>query len=988
MARTKILEFPFAEGQHEEIDARMLPDGYLTRAKNVRLRKDGRFGVRPDFDAIGATDVNSATIFHDDLFVSDDRLRAISTANGAGLPPETVYEYVAATTGNWHHLPENTYAPRIDIASNLRDLGRPPSQAGTSLFDIDAAATGGLVAMVFRADSTTYLHVFRASTEQTIYYGSISTTHTEVRVLAASSRFWLVASKTTSVDLIRFDPAVDAAPAAGNTVSSGGANITAVACGLDKAGTGFWVAVHRSATPATSIFPVTGAGVVGTATVGPATAFDSLAVGETVNRLMLLAVQTSDHIMRAYSYSGGALTSGPTAVFADATLFPPGLAIDGIRAHAYQQVLGTPNSVERRTVVDTTHALGSIGTTADANLRTHPFTMPNNSVSGNIVAFGGVHSESGGFISNVLVQPQQEHLLVLEDYLAAADASGFLGRVGYDTSTGKYYWPNWIVDGDARFVPKVTEFSYGSTGRRQVAALGGLLYLATGGVQVYDGQQLVDAGFREQPRIISATPSNGAGSLPSSVSLLVAVVWEWRDAKGNLHQSSPSLVTTVTMGVADDTITVVASAPHSLRKNASADASASSVTVVAYRSISGVSQLRRAESVQVATWGTAVTLTLLLDDTTVRAHGVIYTQAARGEFSGTVPAEGPLPAEYLWAFGARILSAGGPNRYLAQVSKELFPGEPVTWSGAAGFLLPALPEQIVGVAALDQRGLLFTSESIFQFAGDGPNDNGEGGYGEPVRLPASTGLRTWLSLLETPLGLFFQGGNGGIWIVPRDGSPPAWIGQPVRDTLDAFPVVTSATLLVDTQLASFTCNNALGTDARIVSYDLRAKTWIVDEFASATPIAAATHYQGRLVYASAGVAYRERTSSTPGAFIEHMLTTGDIKSAGGTGWFKFCRHDFIGEYRGDCNLRARLSYDGGKTFTAQTQVFQLRAASYAVGDLVRVSWDPPRRKCERVRIEYTAQTAGGATEGLVFNGFAVELMGASGGSRSAAAQRG
>jgi hypothetical protein len=278
---------------------------------------------------------------------------------------------------------------------------------------------------------------------------------------------------------------------------------------------------------------------------------------------------------------------------------------------------------------------------------------------------------------------------------------------------------------------------------------------------------------------------------------------------------------------------------------------------VAYRSVSGISQLRRAESAQ-----PGVSIVLLASDTTIRANGIIYTQAGRAALGAILPHEAPAPADYIWKFGNRLLAANADG---AQVSKEIFPTAEAEWSNAVGFSVPRISERIVGVAALDAKGFLFTAERIYQFSGDGPNDAGEGRYSEPTLVPGSTGLMTWQSLVETPLGLFFQGSNGQLWVLPRDGSPPVWIGQPVRDTLVDFPTVTSATLVTKEQLVCFTCNNSGGTDARIVCYDLRAKTWIVDEFATATPITSACSYQGRLAYLSNW--HRERLRRLDGQLL-------------------------------------------------------------------------------------------------------------------------
>jgi hypothetical protein len=259
-------------------------------------------------------------------------------------------------------------------------------------------------------------------------------------------------------------------------------------------------------------------------------------------------------------------------------------------------------------------------------------------------------------------------------------------------------------------------------------------------------------------------------------------------------------------------------------------------------------------------------------------------------------------------------------------------------------------------------------------------------------VPSSTGLSDWRSLVETPLGLFFQGSNGQLWMLPRDSSAPVWIGQPVRDTLVAYPVVTSATLVTEEQLVSFTCNNSGGTDGRIVSYDLRANTWLVDDLN--LPLAAACSYQQRLAILSLGAVFLERTSLTPAlSFIDHGLVTGDLCPFQGVGWGKHVRTHLVGEYRGDCDLQLRLSYDSGKTWTTHGKLHRLRSSDgYAAGDLVRVSWDPARRKIERVRQEFLAIGPDGDTtpsEGFVFNKWGVEILGdVRGAARMPAAQRG
>ena len=138
---------------------------------------------------------------------------------------------------------------------------------------------------------------------------------------------------------------------------------------------------------------------------------------------------------------------------------------------------------------------------------------------------------------------------------------------------------------------------------------------------------------------------------------------------------------------------------------------------------------------------------------------------------------------------------------------------------------------------------------------------------------------------------------------------------------------------------------------------------------------------------SAGVVYTEKTTLTPDTFIEHSLTTGTI-NAFGSGWGKYCRFGLVGEYRGDCDLYARVSYDDGKTYTTLSKIHQLRSASYAVGDTVDVEWTPSRWKAQGLRLDFSARTAGSATEGFVFNNCWIETLREGGTARKASTYRG
>lgn len=981
-SRIQIREFPFVEGEHQEIDGKLLPDGYLTRAKNVRLRKDGRFGVRADFDATGNDTATSLDVVPRDLVAIGDALAAFvspSTVSG-----DTTLWDVAEYTGTGAEWKPSAVdvghdpSTRLSTATGLRSLpvhAADDFSATVSCSRLDIAAAGGVIGITYETSSESTVRFIRASDGATILKTFIS--GVRPRIVASGTTFFFAAYDSGSgvIKLAKFDPTTDATKT-DLTDAFTGLTLGAYDMVARASGSGFWIASNNATGPATTLRPFNSSGTAGTDITGPAVLYDHVAIRETATRVHLVSVLAAGTCqLRSYTLAG-ALSTGPTTHVATSDRQP---GISDATALGTEAVLivaentATENSVTATSYNATTHA--SIGGGA-AIESTFLGAKPVVAGPANYHHLYGAVIPDGAFFSSLLhaagLSTARTVGGCINKFAAAKPSADHTPQIAKDSSTGKCYWPTLTVTDSNIARPLLTEFDFPSTARRQTAQMAGLLYIGGGAIDVYDRRIVEPAGYFERPRILSATPANLAGSLPSSVDLLVALLHEQRDSLGNLVQSDVSDVRTVTMGAADDTITLTTSSPHGPR-------GLSEGISVAHRSVSGVNQLRRAEQ---GTLG--ATIVLLANDTTTRANGIIYTQGARGALSGTTPFEAPFPADYLWKWGSRILAANADQAF---VSREIFPGEQATWSQAVGFTVPKISERIKGVCALDGRGFLLTAERIYWFGGDGPNDLGEGRYSEPLLLPSSTGLYDWRSLVETPLGIFFQGSNQQIWLLPRDGSAPVWIGQPVRDTLVAFPVITSATLVTKEQLVCFTCNNTGLTNARIVCYDLRAKTWIVDEFASNTPIVASCSYDGRLAYLSGGVVYRERSSLTPNAYIEHGLTSGTV-NAFGSEWGAYPRFGLVGEYRGDCDLYARVSYDDGKSYTTLSKIHQLRSTSYAVGDTVDVEWTPLRWKAQSIRVDFSARTAGSATEGFVFNNWWLGILPKKGPARKASAYRG
>jgi hypothetical protein len=991
MARTRELVFPFTSGQREDFDPKMLDAGLLTLAKNMRLRRDGRFGVRYGYTALdqvsnpllsGATE---SSFRAQQVLNLDERLVAIG---GTGVTaPSNPYVLVQTPTFTWERIDGGSGVDNIGPITSLTSMGQMPSP-GVSITRMDVAAGNGLVCMVFEsATDTSTAHIFRAS-DNTSLLANPAFTGTRPRVVCINNVFFVgyVVDSDGHIGLFKYDPATNANLFFVTSPLAAGAAITSWDMMPDPITGGFIIVAHRASTPATSLLLLSSAGAVTQTITGPATAFNHVTCLATVtgtDKYHIAAVTTAAKTVSLYSYliAGSLSPASPTTGIGTAatTDRQVGLIENGSSINLYISENSTPPKVQVVGLLTSSHASGSGSTSYfSTTLQAKPFG------ASSFQGFGALISD-GSFNTNFIALTRSTEMLVAEadHFEAVSSADNHLPSISQDSTSLLYYWSRLKLDVQDRGNAVIGEFAYLLGGaRRSGTALGGMGYLSGGQVQVYDTRELFDAGFQMVPVIYSATPSNSTGALPSSTTITVAVVWEWFDALGNKHLSDVSEETVVTMGAADDTITLSISTPKTL-KDGNSSALGGPVTVAVYRTLDGSDTLRRAASTDAPTgtnYSTPVTVILTGTDNSISTNEVIYTQDGRAGLGVLLPHEAPLPCKHMTRFGTRILTAGLPDPTQVQVSKELFPGEPVEWSGDLAYLF-SFPFTVQGIITMDLRAFVFGRNQIFQMTGPGPDASGDGTY-DIVQLPSVTGLYSSLSLVETPLGVMFQGDADKIYLLPRDGGAPVWFGQPIRTTLEAFPVITSASLNREEQLVSFTCNNTGSTDSRVIHYDLRANTWVVDSFNSSTVIRSATNYQGRLAWVNAadGVVSLSKSTHPDTAFITHALRTATIRPFQGS-WGKLTTITFLGEWRGVCKLTCLISYDDGVSFTT-LHTFDL-TTGFTAGDTVRKQWYPRRRKGDRFMLEFQAlvNDAATASEGLVFNEYVISVIGETGRAR-------
>ncbi len=556
--------------------------------------------------------------------------------------------------------------------------------------------------------------------------------------------------------------------------------------------------------------------------------------------------------------------------------------------------------------------------------------------------------------------------------------------------------------------------------RLQPANINGQLFFSGPRVREYDGTVLHESGFASAPEHVSATISGSSGNLGTGTYQYV-VTYTWVDSLGRRHRSAPSIPVSVaaTAGQAVD----VAAVPLPFTDKVSGAMSGTSTTPPTYPTLGtglnvGVTyevwgtqangsifyRVNMGQDVRMSLGSGAVAvITDKLSDSVKGQNETLYTQGERGGISGLLPNDEPPPCRFMWASNSRLILGGLEDPTAFQLSKRVFPGEPLQFTIDDGFR-GRIPELVTGVAALDGTYYVGSAHGLWAVTGDGPDDNGGGGtFGDPIRLPSEVGFYSYRSILEVPQGLLFQGKADRIYLLPRGGNSPTWVAQNVRDTLLAYPNIIAATLLPAENTAVFACVDISGSDGVLLVYDTRNGEWTVDKLFNGRPNSTRSwqclnKYNDRLVLDG-------RIQQTPGVFADnddgaHALsitattTSGDIRPFGMTGRGKSRKLQVLGEMRDPAGassgitLTAEVSYDSGLTWPDSGQwalatASPTFASSFELDHMLLY----PKGDSYRVRLSCSNADVVGISEGVIFNGLSLEVYPSQGLNRQAPSRR-
>lgn len=374
------------------------------------------------------------------------------------------------------------------------------------------------------------------------------------------------------------------------------------------------------------------------------------------------------------------------------------------------------------------------------------------------------------------------------------------------------------------------------------ATLGKELYL---GGCYYDGNRGAEIGI-SVPRQMQVSNVSGTGSTYSYCMTYARI-----DAQGNLEESAPGNVVTVTSG-GPPNVDVFASYWWLTRKQRLGDAGTSGpLYILIYRTqaaASGDSTFYRltAEPFPVSVVNSLTATTLTYNDTlsdaslTDGTHPVLYTM------TGELPHDQPESFVAATVHKNRVWGIGADQRTI-WFSQTYSDGVLPAWSDANQITVDDAGEPLTCLASLYDKLLIFTRTKVYVVFGDGPSPAGTGSdLTEPQRVPSLVGCIDPRSIVTTPLGIMFHSTRGIELIDPNLNI--AFIGQRVQlSTSTAGGPSTAASLPFGSPTPMGVCVGACydgksstvrfafcsaeGTDIAasgcVVVYDVRRDRWAV-----------------------------------------------------------------------------------------------------------------------------------------------------------------
>jgi hypothetical protein len=443
-------------------------------------------------------------------------------------------------------------------------------------------------------------------------------------------------------------------------------------------------------------------------------------------------------------------------------------------------------------------------------------------------------------------------------------------------------------------------------------------------LSVCDGDTAFPCGFDSPPLVLSVTNNTAeeGGSLTDGARYGVQFSAEWRDGNGRVWRSQPSALRFLEAGTTQQInaeVVVPYSPPNGFTR------------VLAYLTLPGGSVLRYSQEYTMAC-GTSHGFKFLEDPSA--SAPTVYTAGGN-----VLPAEAPPNCTMVTRGRNRVWVAGLPGRPSSiQASQIVNDTIGIEWSNADNYFV-TLPGEVTGIAAVDDALVAFTRSGVYITAGDGPNLQGLGEFITPQTIPSTVGCIDHKSIVVHEGGVFFQS-QEGIQNISRGGGAPEFAGQPVMDTIKAYPVCLGSFAGQDDSTVRWLFREEDSERAVVVVFDSRISAWYVYDYDFGTSFIAGGP-EMRLGGSTLQSVRKELNVGEDPSSSGGLIATQSLRASGLNGWVYGKKMNILGEFLGPCLVTIEFDFNDKKHLEQDTYTWDLTGEHYDPGDPVHLELQLP-----------------------------------------------
>jgi hypothetical protein len=982
----QLLPLVVAGGMNEKIDPKVMPAGGLVNITDAYRAKSGELRART-----GWTQMTNVS----DTGASLSSCRALVPLQGGNIgliaslaPPGTadaLYVY-SPTKNRWMHNTRG-YQPMpmaVTTLSQIESRGMSGVSLGVGTPDYAVAGSMSMTSIVDFSGTGPVGYILSDTTKNVQIKGLTTTGFSgTLNRVAAGGTSYLAVFVTDATGTLKA-LVVNVATLAVNTYVLTGAVLSSLA--LDAVskpgGNNILIAASVSAGGAMLIEfdPSTGAIVTGPTTIVTgnsvkaaawlqdrfATGFYHLGVIDSINGVLVKKLTTAFVVSATTVVDAAATTSSSITGYLTASTPTYNVitqASVGINTNATSLVRGL-------VLVSKTFAIGTkyyFLASYQQNVSVQPTAFvvaadqTTQDISGSRLAGIIMPGTFGGQVTNSLASV----------VVAGSSAIAALMRVTKQAKS-VYSTADQVVLATINFTPKL----------RNARELSGTTFLPGGMVTQFDGSMIDLATFPLFPEVTQITTAVGGAMTASGVYQYVTV-YRSIDASGRIKRSAPSIPFPVTLGAGDHSAQV-----SSLTARIGTLVGVTDPVVEFYRAgpaAAGGIVYNKVGEVQSVVTVDNVTFNDTIADTVAASGELLYDPLANSGVLNNFPSPSTQILEVL---DNRVFVVSAENPTEVWASKEYKTGAGLAFN--PGIVQRFTGGPVTALAAMDGRLVVFQQNTTWVWPiGPGPNDQGQGAFGDPQLVSLNLGCVDPNSVIATPDGIMFQSAKG-IYLLTR-GLDMQPIGDAVEDGLSAILLdgdgIAGASLAVGLNQVRFMGNDSRDqtSPTRTLVYDYNFKQWYEWNLPTqdATVVGAATsggisYYaegSGAAVWQETAQAGDAGGTAVPWSFKLPHLALGQLG-----GWALTYELQVIGSYVGPHAIAVSLqpSYGALPTMTG-TRTIASAPASY------QYAFRPKRQKATSMQPLVTV-TPTGAAEGARISALSL-VYGAKGGRFPMAANR-